>query len=41
MPRGDRQAPSQQAINAQYEGTDASYRLPPEKRIYLSHTFVF
>ncbi len=28
-------------INAQYDGTVASYRLPPEKRIYLTNTFTF
>jgi hypothetical protein len=28
-------------INAQYDGTVASYRVPPEKRIYLTNTFTF
>ena len=28
-------------INAQYDGTVASYRVPPEKRIYLTNTFSF
>ena len=28
-------------INAQYDGTVASYRVPPERRIYLTNTFSF